>query len=145
MEPSPEGGVQDAIEVIRAATTVFEIHKEEFEKAKAELEAARGVLLGLADKYPHFFLSPLSFDDGLLGKVSVSVYPITKVRYNSSLAAFLINRGLGHVVKIEQKVDDDLLMEEVRKGTVGLEEIRSMSDVGRTYGVRVKRTEPVSE
>lgn len=70
-------------------------------------------------------------------RLRAKVYPINKVKPTQALADLLCARGLAHLVKHEVVIDDTGLFREVRRGTVGIEEVRELSEIGRSEGFRI--------
>lgn len=70
-------------------------------------------------------------------KFRAKTYQIVKVRPTQALADVLRNRGLGHLVQVRFEVDDEALFSEIRRGTVGIEEVRTLSEISRSEGFRI--------
>lgn len=67
-----------------------------------------------------------------------SVYKIVRVKPTKALVDLLVARGMGDLVHSgEVTIDHDELFKEVRRGKIGIEEIRVASEIGTSQGFRI--------
>lgn len=73
------------------------------------------------------------------------VFQINRVKATKALADLLMARGLGYLVKVEIKIDDALLYNAIRLNKIGIEEIRSLSEISHSQGFRITELKPGKE
>ena len=65
------------------------------------------------------------------------VYPITRVVATEKLANLLESRNLGHLVKRVLKVEEGALVQEIRRGTLTVEEVQAAATIETSEGFRI--------
>lgn len=70
-------------------------------------------------------------------KFRARVYQVARVKPTQALVDLLASRGLGHLVTTAVSIDDAGLFREVRRGTVGIDEIRVFSEISRSEGFTI--------
>lgn len=70
-------------------------------------------------------------------KFRAVVYPITRVVATEKLANLLESRNLGHLVKRVLKVEEGALVQEIRRGTLTVEEVQAAATIETSEGFRI--------